>query len=195
MRLPSKNLVMAIDLTDLIHVYENALEFEVCDFLVTSFDSASHLHESVENEGKPNFTQFNLTENKDVTEELNKVHNHLIKKVFEYRDLYYEFVDSRVFPSEHAFEQFRIKKYNTGGKDRFDTHVDVKNYSSARRFLSFMWYLNDVSEGGETVFDDLIVNPKKGTLLIFPPLWMYPHRGNPPINNSKYLLSTYLHYK
>ena len=184
-----------VDLDDLIHVYENALDSKTCDFLVTVFDNASHLHESVENEGKPNFTQFNLTKNKNTTDELNKVHNHLIKKVNKYRDLYYEFVDSRVFPSEHSFEQFRIKRYNTGGEDRFDTHVDVADYSSARRFLSFMFYLNDVSEGGETVFRDRKITPKKGSLLVFPPLWMYPHRGDPPISNPKYIMSTYLHYK
>jgi len=43
-------------------------------------------------------------------------------------------------------------------------------------------------------FSDLIIKPKKGTLIIFPPLWMFPHKGNPPISESKYLLSTYLHY-
>ena len=184
-----------VDLDDLIHVYENALDSKTCDFLVTVFDNASHLHESIENEGKPNFTQFNLTENKDITDELNNVHNHIIKQVHKHRDLYYEFVDARVFPSKHAFEQFRIKRYNTGGEDRFDTHVDVADYSSARRFLSFMFYLNDVSEGGDTVFRDRKITPKKGTLLVFPPLWMYPHRGDPPISNPKYIMSTYLHYK
>jgi len=136
-----------VDLDDLIHVYENALDSKTCDFLINVFDNASHLHESIENEGKPNFTQFNLTKNKDITDELKKVHNHAIKQVHRHRDLYYEFVDARVFPSKHAFEQFRIKRYNTGGEDRFDTHVDVADYSSARRFLSFMFYLNDVSEG------------------------------------------------
>jgi len=186
---------MAIDLNDLIHVYENALDPEICDFFISVFDEVSHLHETIQNEGKPNFTQFNVTENKNATEELDKIHNHMIKKVYEYRDLYYEFVDSRVFPSEHAFEQFRIKKYNTGGEDRFDTHVDVKSYSSARRFLSFMWYLNDVEVGGETVFKDLTIQPKKGTLLVFPPLWLFPHKGNAPISGPKYIMSTYLHYK
>jgi prolyl 4-hydroxylase len=184
-----------VDLDDLIHVYENALDFKTCDFLINVFDNASHLHESIENEGKPNFTQFNLTENKNITDELNKVHNHIIKQVHKHRDLYYEFVDSRVFPSEHSFEQFRIKRYNTGGEDRFDTHVDVADYSSARRFLSFMFYLNDVSEGGKTVFRDRKITPKTGSLLVFPPLWMYPHCGDPPISNPKYIMSTYLHYK
>jgi len=184
-----------VDIGDLIHVYDDALDAETCDFLIATFDGASENHEIVKSDAKPNFTQFNLTENSGSTDELSKVHKHIIKRVQHYRDVYYEFVDSRVFPPQHAFEQFRIKWYNTGGEDRFDTHVDVADYSSARRFLSFMFYLNDVSEGGETVFRDRKIAPKKGTLLVFPPLWMYPHRGEPPISNPKYIMSTYLHYK
>jgi hypothetical protein len=194
MRLQEKSLVMD-ELNDFIHIYENALESNICDLLVSLFDQTSDKHERFENEGKPNFTQFNLTENKEISSEVNQIHNHVIKNVFTYRDKYYEFVDTRVFPKDHAFEQFRIKKYNPGGEDRFDTHVDVVDYSTARRFLSFMWYLNDVETGGETVFKDLTIKPKKGTLLIFPPLWLFPHKGNPPISESKYIMSTYLHYK
>ena len=194
MKLQRKNLVMD-ELNDFIHIYENALESNICDFLISLFDQVPDKQERHDNDGKPNFTQFNFTENRDLTPEVEQVHNHVIKNVFTYRDKYYEFVDTRVFPKDHAFEQFRIKKYNPGGEDRFDTHVDVLDYLSARRFLSFMWYLNDVETGGETVFKDLIIKPKKGTLLVFPPLWMFPHKGNPPITDSKYIMSTYLHYK
>ena len=108
---------------------------------------------------------------------------------------YYEFIDERCFPKENAFEQFRIKKYNNDGNDAFDAHVDVIDYASSRRFLSFFWYLNDVNEGGETVFSDLTIKPETGKLVIFPPLWMFPHQGNAPISYENYLLSTYLHYK
>jgi hypothetical protein len=184
-----------VDIDDFIHVYENSLEDHICDSLVNLFDGVSDCHESIQNQGKPNFTQFNFTKNSDANDEVKTLHNHIIKKVYMYRDLYYDFVDRRVFPSEHAFEQFRIKRYNVGGEDRFDTHVDVADYSSARRFLSFFWYLNDVEEGGETEFAFDTIKPKKGSLVIFPPLWMFPHKGNPPISGPKYLLSTYLHYK
>lgn len=183
------------ELNDFIHIHENALEVEVCDFLVNLFDQSSDKHEVYRNDGVPNFTQFNLTENKTISEEVNKVHNLIIKKVIEYKNQYYEYIDKRVFPEENAFEQFRIKRYNIGGEERFDTHVDVTDYSSSRRFLSFFWYLNDVNEGGETIFKDMEIKPQKGKLVIFPPLWLFPHKGMSPISNPKYLLSTYLHYK
>ncbi len=194
MRLQNKNSVMD-ELLDLIHVHENVVDPSVCQFLIDTFENLSEKHELVSQNKKPNFTQFNLTENRDLSEQISNVHNLFIQQTIGYRDKYYEFVDNRVFPSQHAFEQFRIKRYNVGGDEMFDTHVDVMDYSSARRFLSFLWYLNDVDDGGETVFKDITIKPKAGTLLIFPPLWMYPHRGNPPISGPKYIMSTYLHYK
>ena len=190
-----KNNSLMDELNDLIHVYENALEPEICEFLISLFDQVPDKHERLNNQGKPNFTQFNFTENRELTPDINKVHSHIIGKVFQYRDKYYDFVDKRVFPEEHALEQFRIKKYNSGGEDQFDTHVDVMTFDTARRFLSFMWYLNDVESGGKTVFKDFEVQPKKGTLIMFPPLWMYPHRGEPPMSGPKYIMSAYLHYK
>ena len=194
MKQQQKNLVMA-DLNSLIQVYENALEENVCDFLISLFDQFPNLHQKIDEDRKPSFTQINFTENCKITEEVNQVHNHLIQKTFQYRNEYYEMVDKRVFPESHAFEQFRIKCYNNNGHDQFDTHVDVQDYGSARRFLSFMWYLNDVEQGGETRFVDMMIQPKKGSLLVFPPLWMFPHAGLAPISSPKYILSTYLHYK
>lgn len=180
-----------VNLNDLICVYDKALGSNICNEVIKIFDSNADNHERVDNNKKPSFTQFNLTENRSVYE---SIHNTLIHCTFEYKKKYYAHVDSRVFPENHAFEQFRIKKYNSDGNDMFDTHVDVQDHASARRFLSFMWYLNDVDDGGETVFSDLTIKPTQGKLVIFPPLWMFPHKGNPPISGSKYIISTYLHY-
>ena len=142
-----------VRLNDLIVTHENSLSAKICDDLISFFESNPKKHETLNNNGTPNFTQLNLTKNR---EEKKVIHNELIQTVFKYRDEYYKYVHRNVFPDSHAFEEFRIKRYNTGGEDRFDTHVDVQDYSSARRFLSFFWYLNDVDEGGETEFDGLV---------------------------------------
>jgi len=184
-----------VELNDLIQIHEEALEPNVCDFLVNLFDTQFEFQEKIENDRRPNFTQFNLTENRELSEEVNNVQNYLIQKTLEYRDSYYEFMNKGVFPESHAFEHYRIKRYSPEENEAFDTHVDVQDYETARRFLAFMWYLNDVEAGGQTEFIDLTVVPKRGTLIIFPPMWMFPHRGLEPNSNSKYILSTYLHYK
>jgi hypothetical protein len=184
-----------VDILDFVRVYEDSLDESLCQDLIKKFYQLSDRHQRIENDRRPNFTQLNITEISKENEEINALHNILIKKTFEYKKDYYSFVDERCFPEQHAFEQFRIKKYNNDGNDAFDCHVDVIDYESSRRFLSFLWYLNDVDDGGETVFEGISIKPKVGKLIVFPPMWMFPHIGKPPISNNKYIISTYLHYK
>ena len=186
-----------VDLNDLIHIYPNSLDDQICDYLINYFEQNPDYQERIDNHKYPNFTQLNLSEiceNGETDESTQNIYNYILEKVVSYRDLYYEYIDERVFPETHTLEQLRIKKYNPDGVDQFDTHVDVTDHDSSKRYLSFMWYLNDVDLGGKTIFKDYSVTPKKGNLLIFPPLWMYPHKGEPPSSGPKYLLSTYLCY-
>lgn len=98
-------------------------------------------------------------------------------------------------PTTKNTETFRIKRYRPGTGEEFRVHHDAKGYY-CNRYLVLLWYLNDVAEGGETVFPDLGVSikPKAGRLLMFPPNWMFQHAGRPPVSNDKYILSTYLLY-
>ena len=180
-----------VRLNDLIQVHENVLTSETCDELISIFESNSDKHEKIDQEGKPNFTQFNFTRNR-----VENIHNLLIKEVFKYRDKYYKYVHQEVFPSSHAFEEFRIKRYNRGGQERFDTHVDVADYLTARRFLSFFWYLNDVEEGGETEFlyQSRRIKPKRGTMVICPSGFTHTHRGNPPLTGNKYMINGWIEF-
>lgn len=187
-----KNLIL---LNDLIQTYDDVIDPSVCEFLINVFESSKQHHETIDNDKKPSFTQLNLTEISKQSQDLETAHKYLIAKTFEYKKLYYEYVNPNVFPEAHNFEYYRIKKYRNNGEDLFDTHVDVKDHESSRRFLSFLFYLNDVESGGETVFEGLTIQPKCGRLMIFPPLWMYPHKGCCPVSNDKYILTTYLHYK
>jgi hypothetical protein len=86
-----------------------------------------------------------------------------------------------------------MKRYRPGHEEGFQLHFD-SIYSVANRYLVMLWYLNDVSEGGETRFPqlDIAVKPAAGRLLMFPPYWMYQHEGVPPRSGDKFILSTYL---
>ena len=111
-----------------------------------------------------------------------------------YKD--YNPTGGRFFPQRFGMEEFRIKCYNEG-EDCFSPHVDVGDLNSSRRFLAFLFYLNDDFEGGNTVFklpDKEVYKPETGTVLMFPPTWQYPHEGKPVISGTKYIMSTYLHY-
>lgn len=65
-------------------------------------------------------------------------------------------------------EMFRIYKYSPG--QRFKMHRDGSYIRNEREksFYTFMIYLNDDFEGGETEFENLFtVAPKKGSALVF----------------------------
>ena len=98
-------------------------------------------------------------------------------------------------PEKSTWEELRIKRYRAGIGNFLD-HVDAGDSISARRFLVFFVYLNDVTEGGETEFPDLdlTISPECGKLLVFPSIWTFLHRGNIPISNDKYILGSYKHY-
>lgn len=90
-------------------------------------------------------------------------------------------------------EMFRIYKYSPG--QRFKMHHDgsyIRN-ENEKSFYTFMVYLNDDFEGGETEFENLFtVAPKKGAALIF----YHPlrHEGKTLIDGLKYVLRTDVMY-
>ena len=87
---------------------------------------------------------------------------------------------------------FRIQIYKKG-TGKINWHNDsgiITSYAS--RTISFMWYLNDVEDGGETKFLNGKITPEAGTLLIFPSTWTYPHRGEISISSDKYIIIGWL---
>lgn len=98
-----------------------------------------------------------------------------------------------------AFEQLMMKKYESTrpDPDRFPPHIDAYDVDTSVRLLGFIWYLNDVAEGGETEFPELGVRirPKAGRLVVLPPMWMYVHIGHPPLSAPKYIVTSYLNFR
>jgi len=95
-------------------------------------------------------------------------------------------------PSIMTSKGFQIQKYNANdGFYRF--HQDSFAESNKTRILTYLWYLNDVTEGGETEFyEGTKIIPETGKLLLFPSTWTYVHRGNMPISNNKYILTGWI---
>ena len=170
----------------------HALPDTLCDSLVELFEIDVKHHQRIENQGKPNFTELNLNEHHD------KIVPTLVDYVIDVVKKYKEEVPaSNYFPGGKVFlEQFRVKRYNVGGTDRFDEHVDVVSHSTAKRYLAFLFYLNSVPVGGQTTFPlhGHTFRATKGYVTVFPPTWEYHHTGEAPISNTKYIMSTYLHY-
>jgi hypothetical protein len=69
-------------------------------------------------------------------------------------------------------------------------HCEQQDFTVANRVLVWTVYLNDVPNGeGETEFlwQGLRVQPKAGTVSIFPASFTHTHRGNPVYSCNKYI--------
>ncbi len=176
-----------------IQIYRNVIAPEYCDELIKKFESNTNQYEKYER-GSTSFTQINLNTNQNWTTDAFKLLNIYVKALERYKKDCV--ITKAMWPEKYAFEQIRLKRYLPNDKDSFDCHVDSADIKTAIRFLVFFIYLDD-NEKGETSFPQLgEYSPcKKGSLLMFPPLWPWLHAGNKPINKPKYIIGSYLHYR
>ena len=73
-----------------------------------------------------------------------------------------------------------------------DSLIEVENNQT--RIITFLWYLNDIDEGGETVFSDkFAIKPTRGKLVLFPANWSYPHCGKVPLSDDKYIITGWVY--
>jgi len=190
---------------DYVKVYDDALDPNLCKQLITEFEQDwpaqlstggdSPSYEVGEFKNYKKFTEINFSKSRHWNE---KYGTFLRDKILESTKLYFKDLDypSHLKVNKFSYEEFRLKRYVENTNDRLDDHTDATGLGLNKRWLSLFWYLNDVEEGGETKLTDIdyYIKPKTGRLLVFPPMWMFPHAGLPTVSGPKYILHTYLHY-
>jgi hypothetical protein len=88
----------------------------------------------------------------------------------------------------------RLRYYRYSGGQRFAPHVDLSHSEGVlRSFLTFIVYLNDDFDGGETDFFGHSVTPKTGVAIAFP--HECRHEGRPVFRGTKYVLRTDVMYR
>ena len=70
-------------------------------------------------------------------------------------------------------------------------HCENSSRDCSRRILTYILYLNDVEEGGETelLYQSNRIKAQTGRLVLFPAAFTHTHRGNPPLSGSKYIIT------
>lgn len=91
---------------------------------------------------------------------------------------------------KHSNYSFKVQKTKIGGGYHV-WHYESGEREVCHRLLTWVLYLNDVHEGGETEFlyQHMRVKPEQGTLVIWPAAFTHAHRGNPPLSNEKYIVT------
>lgn len=90
---------------------------------------------------------------------------------------------------------YNVKMYkkNEGYYDWHHDNLKQKEINMERCY-TFMWYLNTVTEGGQTEFiDGTKIKAETGKLLFFPACKTFIHRGIMPITENKYICGGWIY--
>jgi hypothetical protein len=91
-----------------------------------------------------------------------------------------------------------IQKYQQGigGYPHWhsEQYPQLPDNEALHRVVLYMYYLNDVTDGGETEFfyQNKKISPKKGTMVIAPAGFTHSHRGNMPSSGDKYIATSWI---
>ena len=90
-----------------------------------------------------------------------------------------------------------IIKHYKPGESYFEWHSERNNMLQTRRQLAYMLYLNDVTDGGETIFkyQDVKLTPKKGLCTIWPSDFTHLHKGLTSKTQDKYIITGWVEYE
>jgi prolyl 4-hydroxylase len=175
-------------LADYIIAVDGVMPLDMCEGLIEAYDKCEDI--VIRSNDTYYFSEVNMLDNPAFEEFRDPMVQLMTIMHREYQKR-----TGNLMPDTEAYEAPRIKKYEPN-EGIFDWHIDAADHASGRRLLVMFWYLNDVDEGGHTVFNigqEISVAPRAGRVVCFPPNFMYPHKGATPISGPKYVVSSYVH--
>jgi hypothetical protein len=189
---------------DFIGIYENAYSQEYCDALIKYYESMSEAGFTINRQEREGISktkkqddalyahsekELELLNTKELIAHFNNIF--WLGPYKEYSDKF----DALKDIDPHKNYSFKIQKTEIGGGYHI-WHCEAGNRDSSRRLLAWTLYLNDIKEGGETEFlyQHKRIKPKTGTLVLWPAAFTHTHRGNPPLSNTKYIVTGWVEF-
>tara|TARA_B100000902_G_scaffold146274_1_gene143425 strand:- start:1433 stop:2203 length:771 start_codon:yes stop_codon:yes gene_type:complete len=112
-----------------------------------------------------------------LSEYLDHIQSHYALKCYEDNEMY-DWADFTPLFGDISDKGYQIQE--TKPTQFYDWHDDMMVHwnENKERTLTFIWYLNDIYDGGCTEFmNGFSVPPRAGRMVIFPSTWTYMHRG------------------
>ena len=192
-----------MNLSDYVISFDNSLSKEICDEMMIKFDCDKNVVDGITQSRDRGYKISDSKKSREIMISDSKDWKFYDNKVYECLALnlkqYFNFIRDKL---DYGFNNpkdsgYKMKKYDKND-GWFDWHVDfsINQHETTSRALAVILYLNDVNDGGCTEFRfGLQIKPQKGKMIIFPATWMFPHRGQVPISNSKYIITTFISQK
>ena len=187
--------------SDFIYIADGALEPEFCRNVIEKFEKDDNKRQGIVAGGRPD------TSIKDSTDlhisglpEWEEEDHVFYKSLKQHHEFYLNGKWSdihSVYTGNISDKGYQIQRTRPGAgyiwhNDAVLDELDTMGV----RFSTYIWYLNDIDEDGYTEFiDGTKVQPKTGRICIFPATWTYMHRGYPPKNQTKYIVTGWMHSK
>ena len=194
-----------MEINDFVGVYEKCVEKKVCDQLIKGFEDHKHLPGFRENNpaqktaGRSDAAVFfdsiwirNMSGGTPYLGPTVESFNSTLQTCFDEYIQHYSLLD-RVPP----VASYVIKIHHVKPHEGYHTfHAEVGNLDTGNRYLTWLCYLNDIEDGGETEFlyQGLKIKPETGKMLIWPAQWTHTHRGNPIYKGEKYYATGWFNY-
>ena len=193
-----------VEIKDFVGVYNNAFSKEYCNKAIEVFDGLEAMgfslsrqeHDKVttiEKEDHAIFVQSTIP-----TEHLTQNIHQDFLTVF-WNNCYPSYAEKYACLNKssdnHTIYTNKMQRTSVGGGYHI-WHYEASSRQTGGRLLSYILYLNDVEEGGETEFLYLHrrIKPTAGTLVLFPAAFTHTHRGNPPLSNTKYIMTGWVEF-
>ena len=180
---------------DFISVYDNSFTSDECEEyikLVEHYISNGVI--TKEDRAYHNTDHFCINFNNDISYNILSGDNLSMEFLPKIKDFVSEYLKKFSVLSQEKLLIYdtKAKKIPIGGGFH-NWHFENTGLQVSARKLVIQLYLNTIEEGGETEF--LYINKRikaeQGRLIIFPAAFTHTHRGNPPIGQDKYIVSTW----
>ena len=182
-----------------IEVYNNVLTSEQCEKIIDFINSSDLTPGLVQTPLKADLIQsekdsWDISLNADDTSiEINDlIFKSLTRCIQDYKKQHPQ-IDQ--LASWRYCQEYNLQKYNPG-QAYHSIHCENMNPKSSLRILAWMFYLNTVTDGGGTYFDnyDLTMNAVQGRCVIWPAYWTHFHRGIVSKTETKYIVTGWMNY-
>ena len=184
-----------------IGVYENTYSKNYCNLIINHFDNMEKNGFSLNRQqlGKKSIEIDDDSLYAHSCKEINLMPSGTLSEfnvIFweKYKEYTKKFSILETFGNHNSYT-FKVQKTNIGGGYHV-WHSEASHREVCHRILAWTVYLNDVEEGGETEFlyQHVRIKPKQGTLCFFPAGFTHTHRGNPPLSNTKYIITGWVEF-
>lgn len=180
-------------LGDYIQVFENIVPNELCDAILKEYMpnglwTPTYVGDGVIDRNIRNVDSIAISRNDVIGENFTRrlLDNELFKSAALAIKQYNEKFPEAMIESDSGYDLLR---YQTG--QFYKQHTD--SFKAQPRAVSCSFALNDDYEGGEWAFWDkeVKIKPKKGSVVMFPSNFMYPHEILPVTQGTRYSIITW----